>query len=185
MNKHAVEISVGIFVFLGLLCMAYLAISLGRMELFGGDYYYVNAHFTSVSGLKERSTVEMAGVPIGQVHKITLEPEYQDAVVSLKIRNDVQLDEHVIASVRTRGLIGDKYVIIEPGGAEVMLEDGERILDTEPSISFEELISQFIFGQVSDSGESDSGNDFLNDSEFDLLNDDENDLTTTKTISSK
>lgn len=150
MHKPGVEISVGIFVFLGLLCIAYLAISLGRMELFGDDYYYVNAHFSSVSGLKERSVVEMAGVSIGQVHNITLEPQDQTAVVSLKIKKDIQLSEDVIASVRTRGLIGDKYVIIEPGGAEVMLQDGERILETEPSISLEELLSKYVFGQVDD-----------------------------------
>ena len=150
MNKTAVEISVGIFVFIGLLCLTYLTITLGRMEMFGDDYYYVNAHFSTVSGLKERSTVEMAGVPIGQVHKITLEPNEQTAVVSLKIRSDVQLSEDVIASVRTRGMIGDKYVVIEPGGAEVLLQDGQRILDTEPSISLEELLSKYVFGQVSD-----------------------------------
>ena len=150
LHKPGVEISVGIFVFLGLLCIAYLAISLGRMELFGDDYYYVNAHFSSVSGLKERSVVEMAGVSIGQVHNITLEPQDQTAVVSLKIKKDIQLSEDVIASVRTRGLIGDKYVIIEPGGAEVMLQDGERILETEPSISLEELLSKYVFGQVDD-----------------------------------
>jgi phospholipid/cholesterol/gamma-HCH transport system substrate-binding protein len=149
LNKVAVEISVGIFVFIGLLCLTYLTITLGRMEMFGDDYYYVNAHFSTVSGLKERSTVEMAGVPIGQVHKITLEPNEQTAVVSLKIRSDVQLSEDVIASVRTRGMIGDKYVIIEPGGAEVLLKDGQRILETEPSISLEELLSRYVFGQVS------------------------------------
>lgn len=142
------ESIVGIFFIIGCLCVTYLTVKLGKMELFGGDYYTINARFTNVTGLKTGSFVQMAGVPIGQVESITLDTEDQVAMVALKIEKNVPIDEDAIASVKTSGLIGDKYIKISPGGGlEPITEDG-IIVDTESTVDFEELISKYIFGKV-------------------------------------
>jgi phospholipid/cholesterol/gamma-HCH transport system substrate-binding protein len=90
----------------------------------------------------------MAGVPIGQVESITLDPENQVAMVSMKIQKDVPIDEDAIASVKTSGLIGDKYIKISPGGGLEPIAEGGVIVDTESTVDFEELISKYIFGKV-------------------------------------
>ena len=148
MKKYALETYVGIFVLIGLICVAYLTVKLGKFEVLGGDYYVLNARFASVSGLKTGSSVEMAGVQIGTVDRIRIHTELQVAEVELKIRKDIALSEDTIASIKTNGLIGDKYVRMMPGGSEEILGDGDRIMETESAIDLEELISQYIFGKV-------------------------------------
>ena len=105
------------FVLLGLVCVAYLTIKLGRMELFNSDGYTVTASFTSVSGLRAGAEVEIAGVRVGRVKAIRLDGKTNRAVVELLLNKDVELTDDVIASVKTSGLIGDKYVSLEPGGS--------------------------------------------------------------------
>lgn len=148
MKRFSMETAVGVFVFIGLLCVAYLTVKLGKMELMGNDYYQVSAKFASVSGLKQGAIVDMAGVQIGKVDAITLDPEEKVAVVSLRIANRVPLSEDAIASVKTAGLIGDKYIKIEPGGSNVVLKDGGQILETESAIDLEQMISKYAFGDV-------------------------------------
>ena len=148
MKKYALETYVGIFVLIGLICVAYLTVKLGKFEVLGGDYYVLKARFASVSGLKQGSSVEMAGVQIGTVDRIRIHTELQVAEVELKIRKDIALSEDTIASIKTNGLIGDKYVRMMPGGSEEILGDGDRIMETESAIDLEELISQYIFGKV-------------------------------------
>ncbi len=149
MKKSTLEITVGIFVLLGILCLAYLSIKLGKMEFLGDDSYGVTANFDSVSGLREGASVEIAGVEVGRVDRIVLDPEAgYTARVSLRIKRDVALQDDVIASIRTRGIIGDKFVQLKPGGSERMLRNGGRIRDTESSIDFEDLISKYIHGSV-------------------------------------
>jgi phospholipid/cholesterol/gamma-HCH transport system substrate-binding protein len=148
MKKYALETYVGIFVLIGLICVAYLTVKLGKFEVVGGDYYVLKARFASVSGLKTGSSVEMAGVQIGTVDRIRIHAELQVAEVELKIRRDITLSEDTIASIKTNGLIGDKYVRMMPGGSEEILGDGDRIMETESAIDLEELISQYIFGKV-------------------------------------
>ena len=148
MKKYALETYVGIFVLIGLICVAYLTVKLGKFEVLGGDYYVLKARFSSVSGLKPGSSVEMAGVQIGTVDRIRIHIELQVAEVELKIRKDIALSEDTIASIKTNGLIGDKYVRMMPGGSEEVLGDGDRIMETESAIDLEELISQYIFGKV-------------------------------------
>jgi phospholipid/cholesterol/gamma-HCH transport system substrate-binding protein len=143
------ETIVGLFVLAGILCLAYLSIKLGKMELFGGDYYDLTANFESVSGLKSGASVEISGVEIGRVGGITLDPKSgYTAKVRLSIRSEVKLQDDVIASVRTRGIIGDKYIQLKPGGSDLQLRDGGRIRETESAIDFESLISKFIHGKV-------------------------------------
>ncbi len=143
MKKFSVEAGVGIFLIFGVLCLAYLSVKLGDIDLFSQEQYAVKAYFTNVSGLKENATIEVAGVRIGKVSKIYLN-EY-DAEVNLLIDNDIKLPEDSIASIRTQGIIGDKFIKISPGGAEEYIETGGEILETESAIDIEELVSKYIF----------------------------------------
>lgn len=155
MKKHAVETSVGVFVLIGLICVAYLTVQLGKMELLGDDYYRVTAKFGSISGLKEGAVVDVAGVQVGKVDRISL-GEDQQAVVVMKIGNDVELDEDSFASIKTSGLIGDRYVRIEPGGSGSPLEDGGTIENTQSAVDIEEILGKYAFGKIEP---SDKGNE--------------------------
>lgn len=131
----------------GLACLAYLTVKLGKMELFGNDGYTLTASFSSVAGLKAGANVEMAGVPVGKVTGIRMNKNHR-AVVTLLINNDVALSDDAIASVKTSGLIGDKYISISSGGSPVMLADGDELTETEPAVDIEALISKYVFGGV-------------------------------------
>lgn len=148
MKRSTLEMSVGIFILIGIICVGYLTIKLGQMEILGGNTYTVNAHFTSVTGLKPGASVEMAGVQVGQVESIILDFKSREAVVQLKIENKLQLSDDVIASVKTAGLIGDKYISLSPGGSDIILKPGDRILETESAIDLEALIAKYVFGGV-------------------------------------
>lgn len=149
MKRAELEIVVGIFMLIGILCLGYLSIKLGKMELLGSDTYRVTADFSTVSGLKEGASVELAGVIVGRVSHIMLDPKDPgQARVVMKLSRGVRLSDDVIASVRTRGIIGDKYIKLQPGGSEKYLADGGRIRSTESAIDFEELISQYIQGKI-------------------------------------
>ncbi len=149
MKRATVETSVGIFVLIGILCLAYLSIKLGKVELFGGDNYLVSAQFDSVSGLKSGASVEIAGVEVGQVDRIVLDPKSgSQAKVYLRLQSGVKLSDDVIASVRTRGIIGDKFILLKPGGSDKILANGGKIHDTESAVDLEEMLSKYIHGQV-------------------------------------
>jgi len=143
MKKINIETGVGILLIAGLLCLGYLSVSLGDVNLFGTDQYPVKAHFANISGLKEGATVEIAGVTVGKVSKINLE-DYE-ALVEILIDPEVKLQEDSIASIRTQGIIGDKYIKINPGGAEEHIEPGGEIIETESTIDIEELVGKYIF----------------------------------------
>jgi phospholipid/cholesterol/gamma-HCH transport system substrate-binding protein len=148
MSKTSLELGVGIFVLIGILCVGYLTVRLGKMELLGDEHYYLNARFISVAGLKKGAQVVIAGVQVGQVTRISLDPEEQVAIVRMKIIKDVVLTDDVIASVKTSGLIGDKYIKLSPGGSDEVLKDGELITETESALDIEELVSKYAFGDV-------------------------------------
>jgi phospholipid/cholesterol/gamma-HCH transport system substrate-binding protein len=136
---------VGFFFIIGFVCFAWLAVRLGGVNLFGDESYTVQARFGSVSGLKPGAAVEIAGVSVGKVTAIELDTEYFEALVEMDIDNGVDLQEDVIASIRTAGIIGDRYVSITPGGAEELLGEGDEIFETESAINLEELVSKYIF----------------------------------------
>ena len=149
MTKANIDTVVGIFVLIGIICLGYLSIKLGKMEIIGGDYYQLKADFATVSGLKEGATVEIAGVVVGRVTRIMLDPkDNTQARVVMQVRNGVRVSDDVIASVRTRGIIGDKYIRLQPGGSETYLAGGGKIRNTESAIDIEELISQYIQGKI-------------------------------------
>ncbi len=142
------EVVVGIFVLIGLLCTAYLTVKLGRMEVFGSDAYELQARFTSASGLRVGASVEVAGVEVGKVSLIDLDAEHSQALVTLLLNNKLKFTDDTIASIKTSGLIGDKYINLSPGGSGIFLEAGEEITDTESAVDIESLISKYAFGGV-------------------------------------
>lgn len=146
MRRSALELGVGIFVIIGVLALSYLSIKLGRVELLGGRGYLVTADFPSIGGLKPGSTVEIAGVEIGRVEAISL-ADYQ-ARVSMRIYPGVKLQEDSIVSIKTKGLIGEKYVRINPGGSDRLIPANGRIREVEAPVDFEELLAKYIFGKV-------------------------------------
>lgn len=140
--------AVGVFMLIGIACVGYLTIQLGKMQWIGDNFYALEARFKSAAGLKSGSQVEIAGVQVGQVDAIRFDPDRQMAKVRLKIQKDIVLTDDVIASVKTSGLIGDRYIKLTPGGSELVLKNGDQITETESAIDFEELISKYVFGGV-------------------------------------
>ena len=146
MRRSALDVAVGVFLVVGVLALGWLSVRLGRVELFTSTGYVVFADFPSVGGLKAGSSVEIAGVEIGRVDGITLS-DYQ-ARVAMTIRGDVKLQDDAIASIKTRGLIGEKFIKINPGGAEKLIKPNGKITEVEPPVDIEELISKYVFGKV-------------------------------------
>ena len=148
--NSARETAVGLFVLLGLLCVAYLTVKLGKMELFSSQGFELVARFDSVSGLRVGADVEMSGVPVGRVVDIRLDPDplRNQAVVRLRLNKDLQLSDDSMASVRTSGLIGDKYVSLSRGGSDQILSSGGAITETESAVDLGSLISKYAFGGV-------------------------------------
>jgi phospholipid/cholesterol/gamma-HCH transport system substrate-binding protein len=146
MDRWRVNVAVGVFVVLGILALGYLSIKLGRVTLFSGSGYMVSADFPTVGGLKSGATVEIAGVEIGRVESIGL-ADYQARVV-LRLDGTVQLQEDSIASIKTKGLIGEKFIRISPGASDRIIKPGGRIREVEAPVDIEELISKYVFGKV-------------------------------------
>jgi phospholipid/cholesterol/gamma-HCH transport system substrate-binding protein len=146
MRKGNLELVVGVFVLLGLACLAYLAVHLGKMEIYG-EGYNIYANFDNASGLKTGAAVEVAGVEVGRVAAIQITPQYQ-ARVSMKLQPGVKIHNDAIASIRTKGIIGDKFVKLSPGNSGKIIPPGGTIIDTESGIDLEEVISSYIHGKV-------------------------------------
>jgi len=143
------ETAVGFFVLIGLLCVGYLTVKLGRMELLSGEGYRVSARFSSVTGLRVGADVEIAGVPVGKVASIALADDASPAaVVVLRLQPDLRLSDDTIAAIKTSGLIGDKYVNLVPGASSALIAQGGEIGETQSVIDIESLIGKFAFGGV-------------------------------------
>ncbi len=148
MKKYSLETVVGIFVVIGLLCVAYMTVKLGKVSLFGDNYYSLYARFGSVSGLREGSPIEIDGIEVGRVARLTLDQEKQLPLVALKIRKGVRVYDDASAAIKTAGLIGDKFVKIDPGGGGEVLKPGGTITETTSATDIEELISKYAFGDI-------------------------------------
>ena len=146
MKQFNLEVTVGLFVVLGLCALAYLSVRLGQLQIGRGHTYDLTAVFPTVAGLRVGANVEIAGVQVGRVQDIKLVNYAAD--VTLRIEKQVQLQEDAIASIRTRGLIGEKYVSVTPGGSEHLLTAGGRIREVEPPVDIETLIGHFIQGKL-------------------------------------
>jgi phospholipid/cholesterol/gamma-HCH transport system substrate-binding protein len=146
MERTKVNIAVGLFVVLGMLALGYLSIKLGKVSFLGGGGYNITADFPSVGGLRVGASVEIAGVEIGRVESIGL-ADYQ-ARVTLRMNSGVALQEDTIASIKTKGLIGEKFIRISPGASEKLIKPNGRIREVEAPVDLEELISKYVFGKV-------------------------------------
>ena len=146
MKNAKLEFIVGLFVLVGILCLGYLSIKLGKLELIGGNVYEVVAQFNTASGLKPGSAIEIAGVEVGRVRTITLKEDR--AAVILAVDKTVKLYTDTIASIKTRGIIGEKFLALSPGGGGDPLQAGDTIRDTESGLDLEELVSQYVHGNV-------------------------------------
>jgi len=146
MKRSALDIAVGGFVILGILALGWLSIRLGKVELWGGGTYTVTADFPSAGGLKTGSTIEIAGVQVGRVTGIRLD-NFQ-ARVYMALDKNVKLTEDSIASIKTKGLIGEKFLQISPGGSDKIIKPNGKITEVEPPVDLEELLSKYVFGKV-------------------------------------
>jgi phospholipid/cholesterol/gamma-HCH transport system substrate-binding protein len=146
MKKFNIEFTVGLFVIAGILCLGYLSIKLGGMELLGSEGYDVYGLFSNSGGLKQGSSVTIAGVEVGRIRSISLD-DYQAKIV-MNLNRGVKIQEDAIAAVKTKGLIGEKFIEITPGASDKIVPPGGRIRETLPPVDFEELISKYVFGKV-------------------------------------
>jgi phospholipid/cholesterol/gamma-HCH transport system substrate-binding protein len=152
MKKYSHETVVGAFVVIGLAAVAYMTVKLGNVSLLGDDSYSLYAEFSSVSGLRVGNPVEIFGMEVGKVGGFRMDQEKQQIVVDLKIKTGIDIYDDAIASVKTAGLIGDKYVSIDPGGSDELLKPGDFILDTQSPIDLGELIGKYAFGDIKKDG---------------------------------
>ncbi|MDD2466485.1 MAG: outer membrane lipid asymmetry maintenance protein MlaD [Desulfobulbus sp.] len=148
MPNTRMEIFVGFFLVVGFCAFGWLALQLGDIPWIAeAKTYMLRAEFNNISGVKEGADVQIAGVTVGKVRRLSLNADRM-AVVSMQLDKTVTIPVDSIASVKSQGIIGDKYIQITLGGDETAYKPGESILDTESSVDLESLISKFAFGQV-------------------------------------
>jgi phospholipid/cholesterol/gamma-HCH transport system substrate-binding protein len=145
MSKLNIQLATGIFVVLGIAAFTYAAVNVGGVSFNEAPSYTLTARFTSISGLRTGGVVEAAGVRVGTVSGIEFDPMTYEAIVRLRIDQNVPVQEDAIAAIRTQGIIGEKYVKLTPGGFDELLKDGGEITETESAVSLEELVSKYIF----------------------------------------
>lgn len=152
MKHKTMELFVGLFVLLGLVAIAYLTLKLGSGSLLGGDTYLLEARFANAGGLNKGSSVLVAGVFVGRVEEVRIDPADYSAIAVMRLRSALRLPTDTMASIKTTGLIGDKYVSLSPGADETYLETGARITMTESAVDLESLIGKMAFGSVEEEG---------------------------------
>ena len=148
MKKYSIETAVGIFIVIGLICVGYMNVKLGKVSLLGEETYPLNARFASVSGLRAGSSIEIYGIQVGSVASLGIDSERQMGVVGMKINKGVKIYDDATATVKSAGLIGDKYVKIDPGGAGEVLKSQGIITQTSVPADIEDLIGKYAFGDV-------------------------------------
>jgi len=148
MKNTKLELSVGIFVLLGIAAIAYLTIQIGTGSLITGDTYPLEARFSNTGGLHTGSSVLLSGVTVGRVEAVRMDPSDYSAIVTLRVVSGVRLPTDSMASVKTAGLIGDKYISLSPGADENYMTPWTRITMTEPAIDLESLIGKMAFGSL-------------------------------------
>ena len=152
MNNRKIEFLVGCFVLIGIGSVLYLAIQVGSAQFFGSDSYELKARFSSTSGVNTGSRVEIAGVRVATVKEIVLDENFF-SIVTFELPNHIELDDDTIVSVKTAGLIGDRFLDLSPGGSGFVLEAGDVIVDTEAALDIESLISRFALGGIDEEQE--------------------------------
>ncbi len=148
MKKYSIETAVGIFIVVGLICVGYMTVKLGNVSLFGEKSYPLNARFTSVAGLRTGSSVEVYGIQVGTVTSLSIDQERQMGIVGMKIDKGTMIYDDAAATIRTAGIIGDRYVKLDPGGSGQALKPGETITQTSVPADIEDLIGKYAFGDA-------------------------------------
>ena len=141
-RTFTVEFLVGLFAIVGVLCFGYLSINIAGLSLLETGYYEVTAEFDNISGLEVGASVAIAGVPVGEVTTIALRNSL--AFVTFKVEDKVTLHDDDIAVIRTKGIIGERYLKILPGASEELIPKGGQIADTESVVDFEEIVGKLI-----------------------------------------
>jgi len=155
MNRSAIDLWVGIFVAIGLGAIVFLALTVGNLVTLGNEPgYRLEARFDNIGGLKLRAPVKAAGVVVGRVEGVRLDPRSYEAVVNLRIDRGYEFTKDTIAAINTSGLLGEVYISLDAGGDAAMLKDGERISKTQSAVVMEKLISQFLFDKAAENGGS-------------------------------
>ena len=149
MNRATIDLWVGIFVTIGIAALLFLSLKVGNLLTTPTTPgYHIEAHFDNVGGLKPRAPVKAAGVTVGRVDNIRLDPKTYEAVVSLRINEGYTFSRDTIASVLTSGLLGEVYVGLDAGGDPQALADGETIRVTQSALVLEKMIGQFLFDKA-------------------------------------
>ncbi|MBW6485396.1 MAG: MCE family protein [Syntrophobacterales bacterium] len=148
MKKYSMETTVGIFIVLGLIMIAYMTVTLGHVSFFADETYPLSARFSSVTGLRKGSPVYMLGLKVGKTEDLSLDQKNQKAIVKIQINKDIQVYDDAIASIKTEGLIGDSYLSVDPGGSGELLKSGGVIIETHPPLDIADLIGKYAFGDV-------------------------------------
>lgn len=148
MKKYSIETAVGVFVVIGLICVGYMTVKFGKVSLFGQDTYPLYARFASVSALRPGSTVEVYGIEVGSVTSLSIDNERQMAVVGMAIKKEMKVYDDASATIKSSGLIGDRYVKIDPGGVGELLKPGGIITQTSVPADIEDLIGRYAFGDA-------------------------------------
>lgn len=154
-RSFTLEFFVGLFTLVTLAALGYLAIGLGDLRIFSSERYTVTAEFDNVAGLKSGASVEIAGVQVGEVASIELSDPF--ALVTMNIVSSVRIRDDDIASVRTKGIIGDRYIKISRGGSDVLLKPGSRMTETESAVDIEDIIGKIVHSLSSGDDSSDKG----------------------------
>ena len=149
-QTRGVEIGVGLFMAAGLVALFFLAMQVSNLgSLSDDDGYVITARFYNIGGLKVKAPVTMAGVTLGRVADISFDQETYEAVVSMRIDSHyTNIPEDSFAKVYTAGLLGEKYIGLDPGGSDVFLGEGGRLTMTQSSLVLEEIIGQFLFNKA-------------------------------------
>jgi len=154
MNRTTIDLWVGIFVALGLGAIVFLSMKVGNLASFKSEEgYHLEAHFDNIGGLKVRAPVKSAGVVVGRVAQIKLDPKSYEAVAVLNIDPSYKFSKDTIGSILTSGLLGEQYVSLDPGGDTVFLKDGDRLAKTQSAVVLEKLLSQFLFNKAAEGGD--------------------------------
>ncbi len=153
MSKRSIEILVGLFVLLGLAAVLFLALKAANLTSFsGGETYALSARFDNIGGLKARAPVRAAGVVVGRITGIRLDPKTFQGVVSLEVSSDYKFPKDSSAQILTAGLLGDQYIGLSAGGSMDNLAAGDSIGQTQSAVVLENLIGQFLFNKAADAG---------------------------------
>ena len=148
MKKYSIETTVGIFVVIGLILIAYMTVKLGKISILSDTTYPLYARFSDVTGLKVGSAVDMFGIEIGRIEQLTMDKKTVQPLIELKIRKDIRVYDDAIASVKTEGLLGERYISLDPGGSGDLLKPNNFITDTHAPVDIVDLISKYAFGDI-------------------------------------